>query len=334
MKTYNDIGDLYRDKFSGYEQEPPAEVWSRIQTSTKRMSIKRKTVFSAVAVAVVATAVYVALNISLPEKEIAKNRPNEPIAVETSQNNNLGEVQANNVTERSHFESKEKGQTQKNESKKSDSHFLFLSETNDYRISEENSNNEAVMPPTPRREGKPTEEMVKGNQETAPEKTPPIVICKDTMVCENSIVRLFVLNAKNLRWSTGETNSVIYVNPSSDEQYSATFTTASNRDTTVSIYIKCVRCSQLFIPSAFTPNGDEQNDVFSAVSEEEYDYFEMRISSADGKELFVSKDIKHGWDGTYKNVLQPHGVYRYAIRYKDAFGKMEKKNGEFLLILQ
>ena len=127
--------------------------------------------------------------------------------------------------------------------------------------------------------------------------------------------------------------NAIFVNPSYDEQYSVTFTTTANYDTTVTINIKCKPCSELFIPTAFTPNGDGLNDVFTAQSKEEYSYFEMTIYSGNGQVLFVSKDIKQGWDGTYKGTLQPHGAYLYIIRYKDFSGKMNEKRGNLLLLL-
>jgi len=142
-------------------------------------------------------------------------------------------------------------------------------------------------------------------------------------------VKLFVLNAKNVRWSTGGTQNAIFATPSYDEQYSVTFTTADNYDTTVTINIKCKPC--LHIPNAFTPNGDGLNDVFTAQSNEEYSYFEMTIYSSSGQVLFVSKSIKHGWDGTYKGTLQQPGIYIYIIRYIDSTGKMDEKKGTVAL---
>jgi len=231
---------------------------------------------------------------------------------------------------------KETVQEPKKEVNKAENAVVSLFSTQNNLESESSNNRVAVSTTQPKTEKEIGEENTKTKEKTeaASAKEPPIIVSKDTTVCENSIVKLFVLNAKNVRWSTGERKNTIYVNPSSDEQYSATFTTGNNQDTTVFIHIKCIRCSELFIPNAFTPNGDGLNDLFVAQSEEEYAYFEMSIYSRDGQILFLSKDIKHGWDGRYKGAPQPHGSYIYIIRYKDANGKMNEKKGNFLLLLQ
>jgi gliding motility-associated-like protein len=101
------------------------------------------------------------------------------------------------------------------------------------------------------------------------------------------------------------------------------------------IHVKVVECTEMYIPNAFTPNGDGMNDVFLAKSNLDLDYFQMNIYTADGRQiLFSSKDIHKGWDGTYRGQRLPHGVYFYNIRYKDNFGKIVEKRGELLLILQ
>jgi len=163
----------------------------------------------------------------------------------------------------------------------------------------------------------------------------PVKISKDTTICENSTVKLYAYNAENIRWSTGETKNLITVHPSHSEQYSVTFSTANAKDTTVYIYVNVIQYTKVFIPNAFTPNADGNNDVFLAETNVELKSFEMTIYSKDGRQiLFNSKDIKHGWDGTYNGQPLPHGNYPYTIRYTDNLGKYIEKPGVVLLILQ
>jgi hypothetical protein len=48
--------------------------------------------------------------------------------------------------------------------------------------------------------------------------------------------------------------------------------------------------------------------------------------------VFESKDIEDGWDGTYKGVPQPLGVYVYDISAATASGKVFNKSGNVTLL--
>jgi gliding motility-associated-like protein len=340
MKTYNNIEDLYREKFSAYASEPPAGVWERIQTATdaKQSAVKGKAAFFAVAVAVVAMLGYWGMNRSSSEGNGFEKQQKTPLVVQDIPSETTDNVREEVIVSQENpsveIPKKVVLDTKKVEVLAQE---IALPQNIDSESKTENKTAFAIPATQQTSEKENTEEKpkVKEKTEATTTKSALIVVSKDTTVCENSIVELFVHNAKNVRWSTGETKKSIYVSPSSDEQYSATFSLDNNRDSTVFIHIKCIRCSELFVPNAFTPNGDGLNDVFAAQSEEEYSYFEMTIYSRDGKMvLFSSKDIKRGWDGTYKGVPQPHGSYMYVIRYKDVTGKMHDKKGNFLLISQ
>ena len=343
MKTYKDIGDLYREKFSDYTPQPPAEVWERIESATirKNASVRGKIGLAAATVTAIAIAVYFLFDTPSISEKYIDNQDNGQLITQTlpleevdaekdevivSQNESLAEPPKETETVAVFHQNNEID----------NSPVPVLSTQNNYFVSEADNHQVAVVPTPQKVEKEPVEENIKisGKTEATPAKTLPIVVSKDTTVCENATVKLFVLNAKNVRWSTGEKKNTIFVSPSSDEQYSATFSTETQQDSTVYVNVKCIRCSELFVPNAFTPNGDGLNDVFIAQSDEEYRFFEMTIYSGDGRlVLFTSKDIKRGWDGTYKNVPQPHGAYTYFIRYQDATGKMNEKKGSFLLLL-
>jgi gliding motility-associated-like protein len=69
----------------------------------------------------------------------------------------------------------------------------------------------------------------------------------------------------------------------------------------------------LFIPNAFTPNGDGKNDLFKVYGSS-INQIELRIFNQWGQLLFESKDPQRGWDGTYGGHPQPTGVYLYAVK--------------------
>ena len=92
------------------------------------------------------------------------------------------------------------------------------------------------------------------------------------------------------------------------------------------------RC-QLFIPSAFTPNGDGLNDVFKALYGENVTEFNLQVYDRWGELVFSTKNKAKGWDGRYKGQLQNSGIYVWIIRYKTTIDLEEKMmKGTVMLI--
>lgn len=88
----------------------------------------------------------------------------------------------------------------------------------------------------------------------------------------------------------------------------------------------------LYVPTAFTPNGDGQNDVFRLRQPNGQVLLEFRIFDRWGGEIFATTDIMLGWDGTYKGQLQPVGAYVYFIRYKNINGIEKQLKGTVNLL--
>lgn len=73
--------------------------------------------------------------------------------------------------------------------------------------------------------------------------------------------------------------------------------------------------TDVFIPNAFTPNGDGRNDVFKAFGSSIMSV-EMQIYTQWGNLIFETKDNNTGWNGTHNGKPQPVGVYLYVIKIK------------------
>ena len=72
-------------------------------------------------------------------------------------------------------------------------------------------------------------------------------------------------------------------------------------------------CTQLLLPTAFSPNGDGVNDVFR-IKNHNYDKLNwFRVYDRWGVMVYESTDMTVGWDGTFKEMKQPIGVYIYSI---------------------
>ena len=80
-----------------------------------------------------------------------------------------------------------------------------------------------------------------------------------------------------------------------------------------------------WIPNSFTPNDDDRNEIFIPQGNgyDTQDYF-MVIYDRWGREIFYTKDVNEGWNGTYENKYDytkcVQGTYVYLIRVKDLAG--------------
>lgn len=88
---------------------------------------------------------------------------------------------------------------------------------------------------------------------------------------------------------------------------------------------------EVFVPNVFTPNSDGRNDVLYV-----YGNFitsmQLRIFNQWGELIFVSTDKNIGWNGAYKNRIQPVGVYVYTLVAVLSDGTTVKKQGSINLI--
>lgn len=92
----------------------------------------------------------------------------------------------------------------------------------------------------------------------------------------------------------------------------------------------------VWIPNAFSPD-DPVNDnvrvfkVFPNTNASIISY-EIYIYSRTGRQVYHSRDINAGWDGTYNGHAQPMGAYVYIIEVNDAVAGLQHKKGTVTLI--
>ncbi|MFT6845590.1 MAG: gliding motility-associated-like protein, partial [Flavobacteriales bacterium] len=81
----------------------------------------------------------------------------------------------------------------------------------------------------------------------------------------------------------------------------------------------------IYVPNAFSPNGDGLNDVFTPVinglTENSY---RLKVFNRWGEEIFKSDDITLGWDGTFKNEKCPPESYSWQLFVKSEYGVSSK----------
>jgi len=88
----------------------------------------------------------------------------------------------------------------------------------------------------------------------------------------------------------------------------------------------------VYIPNAFTPDGDGLNDLFIPVGKGITEYT-LQIFDRWGELIFQSSDFNKGWDGTYKSEPVPMGSYVYKISAKGNGSRVIEKNGSVTVVL-
>jgi len=84
---------------------------------------------------------------------------------------------------------------------------------------------------------------------------------------------------------------------------------------TITITISVVDEILIYVPNAFTPDGDEINNIWqfyiSGISEADYS---VEVFNRWGEIIWESSDVNESWDGTYKGRLVQTGVYTWKIQ--------------------
>jgi gliding motility-associated-like protein len=141
---------------------------------------------------------------------------------------------------------------------------------------------------------------------------PFVNLGKDSSLCEGDSIQLRIDKSFSCIWQDGskgnsytvKTTGTYFVNTSNgycNVVDSVTF----NRDCPFSLYV----------PNAFSPNSDGNNDVFLVQGENIFD-FELAVYNRWGERFFTSIDINKGWDG--KNDIgkeSPIDIYIYYLKY-------------------
>jgi gliding motility-associated-like protein len=89
--------------------------------------------------------------------------------------------------------------------------------------------------------------------------------------------------------------------------------------------------SYIYLPNAFSPNGDDLNDLFAIIFKN-ITPLSIHIYNRYGNEVYYRGDFSVFWDGYYKGLKCDVGTYFYQIQYLDSKGKLNEKFGDISLV--
>lgn len=123
--------------------------------------------------------------------------------------------------------------------------------------------------------------------------------------------------------SFGETGIYIYV---------VTATAPDGCSGSDSITIKVYALADIFVPNAFTPNGDGHNDLLRAIPVSMRSFKYLTVFNRWGQQVFTTTNPGVGWDGTFGGHEAPAGTYIWMAGGVDYTGRVVERKGTVILI--
>ncbi|MCF6406925.1 gliding motility-associated C-terminal domain-containing protein [Chitinophaga filiformis] len=99
----------------------------------------------------------------------------------------------------------------------------------------------------------------------------------------------------------------------------------------VAVAVASNKCA-VFVPNAFSPDGDGVNDVFRVKVFDRISDFRMSVYNRWGQLLYVNTDVNNGWTGDLKGQPLPAGTYLWTITYLDNTHQAIQQQGSVILI--
>lgn len=114
--------------------------------------------------------------------------------------------------------------------------------------------------------------------------------------------------------------------PLSTTTYTLTMTGPNGCVNTDQVTVEVIELLEIFVPTAFSPNGDGQNDLLTVINRGLATLDEFSVYNRWGELVFSTNDPDQGWDGTYKGEAQPMGAYVVVLRATSLTGNTLAKN--------
>ena len=166
------------------------------------------------------------------------------------------------------------------------------------------------------------------------ELLPVVLLGKDTAVCD---FKNYILTANtdstatSYLWSTGAVTSSIPIST-----FGKYWVTVSNNCGSATDSIAIFSCEGGYvIPDAFTPgNSESANSLIGLLKIGSGPVYlqGFNIYNRWGQLIFTTNNDQQKWDGRFKGVPEPIGVYVYWVKYIDSFGVTKLLKGNITLL--
>ena len=131
--------------------------------------------------------------------------------------------------------------------------------------------------------------------------------------------------ATNYQWEFGDgytssDNSPTHTYQTDTDEYTIILTVENEYGCT-DVAIRTIKVEEeliFYVPNAFTPDGDQFNQVFKPVFSGGFDpyNYQLILFNRWGEVIFESYNAEFGWDGTYGGQIAQDGVYIWKLAFK------------------
>lgn len=162
----------------------------------------------------------------------------------------------------------------------------------------------------------------------------PMLLPADTIfVCPSNKEGIFLqaTGGEFFEWNTRETSQNINIR----EPGTYTVVVSNGYDcevtNTIKVFGKCEPA--FFLPTAFSPNGDNLNDLLKIIGKDFYK-LNLRIYNRWGEIVFVGRFKEDTWDGTLNGRNAPEGIYQWSATYENILFPEQKfkKMGKLVIV--
>jgi gliding motility-associated-like protein len=162
-----------------------------------------------------------------------------------------------------------------------------------------------------------------------------VYLGKDTLVCEGEPLVLTPGNGfASYQWQNGSTQETFSASQAGIYWVQTTDQNGCNSQDSIRITTKYCR-PFVALPSAFSPNHDNRNDLFRPVVSGSLAQFSLVIYNRWGAKVFETTHANKGWDGTIKGKPQPSGTYVWICHYRlTGAGQKEVKEKGMVTLLR
>ena len=155
----------------------------------------------------------------------------------------------------------------------------------------------------------------------------------DTLIVSGTAAQLHAIGTGQVYWQNDPTLSCTNCNlpvasPVTTTIYTV-FAQIGNCTASDNVKVEVISYKDIFIPTAFSPNGDGKNDVFKATGYAKN--FKMVIYNRWGQTVFESRFPGQEWDGKLNGVDQPVGAYVFYCEYVSYAGDKRQLKGTLIL---
>jgi gliding motility-associated-like protein len=175
--------------------------------------------------------------------------------------------------------------------------------------------------------------------------TPTAGISANPTTLDTSNPETEILNtstgASSFEWNMGDNGMYSFFQPGmytypmyTLNEFNITLTATSDKGCLDTAMYKIFFDNSLifYVPTAFTPDGNEYNNVFKPILTSIVAEYNLQIYNRWGELIFESNDKEVGWDGSYNGRMTQNGTYNWVIKIKTDGTQTHVKRGSVSLI--